>query len=473
MRRLKKPIVNTNICDPGISISRQRLTNAQTPLKSTAIIFTLFFIFTNPSMAAQTTLIFEMPEVPKAPSEEYPSEQLFETYTKRAPGPKGSSLKVDALRSQNLENAWSKSFRESTNVHQYFVDNIASKKDAIESQLRKALLSTKDVNRIEYLRLASDPVKIELTIRNSQIGFRFSNLSYSAKARVELHGAAHTLCGSNIWVKVSGKIYANGVYDPLSGQLDINGVDANESLNASCSRLPGKLLDPAIDSFANDMLGDVIDDMTRPILEQTIQLTSIEDLFSDSAKEAQAILGFNFVEDVWDALGQYIEGFTMGIEVGINRYGTDKHLLKFFAYQNPVYFTESAYWVTEKIIVDRGKWGKSTTTKKVRKTATTFICPMWAGTLNTYRLVPIKTGEKTIETLGTKIIGGRPVTTNVSKVIPVYGRTRLEKIPFGGLSYSSRYNANFGDVASCTSFTGLSSYLQFQNLGIMNTDNYK
>ena len=129
MRRLKKPIVNTNICDPGISISRQRLTNAQTPLKSTAIIFTLFFIFTNPSMAAQTTLIFEMPEVPKAPSEEYPSEQLFETYTKRAPGPKGSSLKVDALRSQNLENAWSKSFRERDMEHQNSINNIASSGD--------------------------------------------------------------------------------------------------------------------------------------------------------------------------------------------------------------------------------------------------------------------------------------------------------------------------------------------------------
>src|SRR5690606_25808423 len=260
-----------------------------------------------------------------------------------------------------------------------------------------ALLDTKDVNRIDYVRLASEPARMNLSVQGSKIVFDFSNLTYSARVRIALHGAAHTICGSNIWVKISGRVYANGEYDPLSGELDVGGIDLNESLSANCNRLPGRILDPAIDSFTKKMLKDEVKSLVRPILEQTVQLTPIQDLFPNSAIEAKNALGFDFIENGWKALSRYVEGLTMGVEVGIDQLGASSHMLKFYVYQNPVVFTESYYWQTEKVVENLGKWGSTTTTKNVRKVVTHFDCPIWAGTLNTYRIVPIKTREKIIK----------------------------------------------------------------------------
>lgn len=409
------------------------------------------------SFAAHTTLRFSIPEVPDNPIKEYPSEQIYQRFEESINvGPRGLEQKVKKRRFQAPYKVWDKTFGSGTPVHDFFVHEIADGLSGIEQQVKDAASRSGDVNRIGYVNIDAKPLEITLAVRGNKVLFHFSNLGFEVKARMGLHGEAKLVCGSNIWAKVKGKIVVDGEYDLYSGLVSANSIDMNESIDADCNRPLGRVFDFAIDRFAEKALKDAVGDFVKPVLRSTVQLASLNQVFYESAREAESYLGYNFIDDAWSAVQRLTDGLTLTFRIGVDQFGGGNHFLEFVVYQDPTEYYQEAVWVLEKVKEERGRYGTNITTRNVRKYLWHFDCPYWASELKTFNILPVQTGTRVVEeTVGNARTGFK----KIQHVLPVYGRYRFLPVDYGLSNYVESSGLQFGLFSQCKSYNGLYSPL--------------
>jgi len=396
------------------------------------ILFVLLSTLGMTATATQTTLVFDIPSPDLDTNRNYTLGDLF-TSRQVVVTPGRPAQTVYDLKP--ITNEWRRTFGQGSAIDKFFVREIVQAQQELIDDARAEILADSKVRSIDYVRLIQKPMDITLGVRGNHIELGVTGFSIEAKADFNVPGGpGRVICGSSVRATIRADISATGRYDPASGSAFLSDVNVEESVNVECSSILGKIFDFAFEFAADYFVEDLINDEINSVLQESVNIGSLNSIISNEAIQASNALGFNFARDAWAALERYVDGLTLRFRIGVDYYGTGKHLLGFGAFQEAVSFVVSS---------SGSSWARSS--------EATISCPSWANDLKVYESTKVQTG-----------------TRRVGRIIqPVYGARKFRELSVNGTSYTRDLGcsgrlcnraADRGVVASCRSFNGLWSY---------------
>lgn len=328
-------------------------------------------------------------------------------------------------------------FGQDENLHEYFDENIVQEQRSISEEVRSLIAADSKVRSVAYAYVEQKPLTIRLQVDGDKILFQATGLVIRAKADIRVSGTwERLLCGSTARTTISANLHAFGEYDLESGHVRITRIDPNESVDVDCSSVLGQIFDFALDWWVDKEVNERVANLVDPILARSVQAGSLREKMDEEAARVEGQIGINFAEAAWGGILSYTNGVTLEIDVGVDYFGTDQHLLGFRL------FNAGAPTVTTHRY-SRG-WNEYSYDK--------ITCPSWSKSMTVYEAIPVKTGTRW---------AGRGRRD-------LYGARRFKKIPVSGLSYSrvagctGRFcrggRADNGIAVSCTGKSGASSF---------------
>jgi hypothetical protein len=405
------------------------------PLWKILVTTTLFLSFNLISHASDTTLRFEIPEPDFDLNKIYLIDDLYDSEIYYSPNQRINET-FYTYRPQTKYRE--KNFLQGSVVDNYFVTEFVGAQNQMKQQLASELLSLSLIKYVNSIDIIHNPVAISLGVRGNAIALELSGIELIAKATLRLSGWEEVICGSSPTVTVTAEVDANGSYNLASGLASVDNVSLNQTIDIDCSSILGVIFKPVIDYLADDWIDDAVSGVINPLLMTSVYIGPIENLLSDEAREAGQILGFDIVDDGWNALSRYVDGLTLRFDIGVDYYAPGSHLLGFAVSSEPVEFTYTS---------TGGAWH--------RLTYGHFTCPSWATKLKAYKAEKavtgyVRNGRKTVAvTNGRKFIDLNipEGTTNFKVLLGCEGRL---------CGVGDGVFTNY--VASCESANGLWSY---------------
>ena len=400
------------------------------PIRKSLLSSVLFLFLFLPSLQsiATTTLVVQVPEPSFDASTRYTMDEIAPytaPFVRGGPRPPRYRVNFDVPAANAKE--FRLQFGSGSGVDRFFQREFIDTKEQLESELRAGLASNSSVLSVQRANIILDPLVVQIGVRGNKIELKIDGITADVRAKIRVPGGpGRILCGSSVTGTLKATISAVGSYDVFSGQAFIDSVDAKVSENVSCSNIIGRLLDPILEILADKLIGDEIEDLVASIAGTLVYTGEGFDtlLSNQQIATANRVLGFNVIEDAWDSISRYIDGFTFEITIGIDHFSAGNHLFGLAAFQEPVAI-ELGY-------------------------ETTFTCPSWATQMELY---------------GTDIIN----TSRVARGVPRVYNYEFKRVPSTvtsqtvslsrplrrGSSVGSRDNKAF--AASCKSANGLYS----------------